>query len=274
MNYSIVDTLINNAFLEDFPYGDITSESLFSETDESSASLIAKEEGIVAGISVFMRVFELLGDVQCKCLCQDGQKVVSGTLLASLSGKTINILKGERTALNLIQRMSGIATITHQYVQGLNGTKTKLLDTRKTTPGLRYLEKYAVAAGGGTNHRFSLSDGILIKDNHIHAAGSITKAIQLTRDKHGFVRKIEVETENLTMVREALESKADIIMLDNMSNEEIREALQLIDGQALTECSGNITLDRIKTLSRLGVDYISCGSLTHSYKSLDISLKF
>jgi len=273
MNYIVIDDIIRKAFEEDFPYGDITTESLIMPEQQLEATLIAKEDGIIAGLEVFDRVYTLLGDVKCSFLCEDGKSVSKGEKLAAITGNARNILKGERTALNFIQRLSGIASLTNQYVSILSGSNTKLLDTRKTTPGMRYLEKYAVTVGGGINHRFGLSDGILIKDNHIKAVGGIIPAVEMTRKYHGFICKIEVEVENLQMVQEALDAKADIIMLDNMDEDTIKTAISMINGHALTECSGNVDIDRLKILCDIGVDYISCGALTHSYSSLDISLR-
>lgn len=273
MNFSIVDDIIKKAFDEDFPFGDITTDTLVAPDATLSAKLIAKEAGVIAGVEVFARVYALLGDVQCHFSCKDGDAVANGDCIAQVQGNAAQLLTGERTALNLLQRMSGIASMTRRYVEALSGSDTKLLDTRKTTPGMRYLEKYSVAAGGGHNHRFGLSDGILIKDNHIQAMGGIPQAVQAARKKHGFVRKIEVETENLDMVAQAIAEKADIIMLDNMDNDTMRKAVELIDGRALTECSGNVDLERLQTLGTIGVNYVSCGALTHSFRSLDISLR-
>jgi nicotinate-nucleotide pyrophosphorylase (carboxylating) len=274
MNFTVIDELIKKAFDEDFPYGDITSEALIEPGSRSTAVLLAKEDGVIAGLEVFQRVYTLLGDVECRLFSEDGASVRRTEKIAELTGDTRNILAGERTALNFIQRMSGVATLTNRCVEALSGSRTKLLDTRKTTPGLRYLEKYAVAAGGGSNHRFGLSDGILIKDNHIKAVGGVARAVERAREKHGFARKIEVEAETLEMVREALEAGADIIMLDNMDSERMKQAVSMIGGRALTECSGNVTRERLRELGEIGVDYISSGALTHSYSSLDLSLRF
>jgi len=273
MNYVIVDEMIKRAFEEDFPYGDITSETLIDAEATLNATLICKETGVIAGLAVFERVFTLLGGVICQFFCKDGDTVQKGQKIAAIEGNAVNILKGERIALNFIQRLSGIASMTRQYAEILSGSHTKLLDTRKTTPGMRYLEKYAVAVGGGVNHRFGLSDGILIKDNHIAAVGGIKPAVARARKTHGFVRKIEVEVETLDMVKEALEAGADIIMLDNMDMDTLKEAVTLVDGRAVTECSGNVDMKRLQTLRGIGVDYISCGALTHSFSSLDISLR-
>jgi nicotinate-nucleotide pyrophosphorylase (carboxylating) len=274
MDYTVIDERIKKAFEEDFPYGDITSEALIPSDQQSRAVLFAKEDGVIAGLDVFQRVYALLGGVECRALCEDGRRVHRNERIAELSGNTRHMLTGERAALNFLQHMSGIATLTNRCVNALSGGRTKLLDTRKTTPGLRYLEKYAVAVGGGINHRFGLSDGVLIKDNHIKAAGGIARAVEKAREKHGFARKIEVETETLEMVREALDAGADIIMLDNMDLETMKRAVSRIGGRALTECSGNVTLERLQELSGIGVDYISSGALTHSCASLDLSLRF
>jgi nicotinate-nucleotide pyrophosphorylase (carboxylating) len=275
MSDILIDEIIKKAFEEDFPYGDITSETLVSPQAELKAVLICKESGVIAGTAVFERVFALLsgGGVTCRFFCEDGDRVENKQKIAEITGGAVHILKGERTALNFIQRMSGIASLTRKYADALSGGKTKLLDTRKTTPGLRYLEKYAVSAGGGFNHRFGLSDGILIKDNHIAAVGGVKKAVALARARHGFARKIEVEVESLAMVREALEVGADIIMLDNMDTETMIAAVSSIGGRAVTECSGNVSIERLSELRDIGLDYISCGALTHSFTSLDISLK-
>jgi nicotinate-nucleotide pyrophosphorylase (carboxylating) len=236
--------------------------------------LICKEDGIVAGLDVFKRVFELLDDtVQVEFYCKDSESVKTGELMGKVTGDIRVLLSGERVALNYLQRMSGIATYTHTVAELLRGTRIKLLDTRKTTPNMRIFEKYAVRAGGGYNHRYNLSDGVLLKDNHIGAAGSVTKAVQLAKEYAPFVRKIEVEAENLDMVKEAVDAGADIIMLDNMTTEEMQEAIRMIDGRAKTECSGNVTKENIGSITALGVDYVSSGALTHSAPILDISLK-
>lgn len=273
MNYAMIDELIAKSFAEDFPYGDITSESLLAADAVLEAVLIAKENGMIAGLEVFNRVYTLLGQVNCRFLCQDGAEVQQGQELGIITGNAINLLKGERTALNFIQRLSGIATLTRQYVNALAGSHIKLLDTRKTTPGLRYLEKYAVTVGGGHNHRFGLSDGILIKDNHIAAVGSIGEAVARVRSRYGAMRKIEVEVETLAMVDEALAAGADIIMLDNMELETMKKAVLVIGGKAVTECSGGISLQQLRQLGDIGVDFVSSGALTHSYSALDLSLR-
>lgn len=269
-----VDQYIKLALQEDISSEDVTTNSIMKEAVLGEVDLICKEDGIIAGLDVFQRTFELLDDqVQVEFYCKDGDAVFNGQLMAKVRGDIRTLLSGERVALNYLQRMSGIATYTNRVVKLLEGTKTKLLDTRKTTPNMRIFEKYAVKVGGGYNHRYNLSDGILLKDNHIGAAGSITKAIEMAKEYAPFVRKIEIEVENLDMVKEAVEAKADIIMLDNMSVEEMKEAINIIDGRALTECSGNVTKENISRLTSIGVDYISSGALTHSAPILDISLK-
>lgn len=273
LNYLIVDKIINDALKEDIPYGDITASAIVTNGSKAKASLIAKEDGIICGLPVFERVFTILGDVTFKSFINEGSSVTKGDIIGELYGDALNILMGERVALNLLQKMSGIATLTNKYVKKLEGLNTKLLDTRKTTANLRILEKYAVKIGGGHNHRFSLSDGILIKDNHIGYAGSIKNAIKLAKENSSFVRKIEVETEYKEQILEAIEAGADIIMLDNMTPNQVKEMVKLIAGRAITECSGNITLDTIKSYALSGVDFISSGELTHSVKAFDISLK-
>ena len=273
LNYLIVDKIIKNALEEDIPYGDITASSIVTKGSKAKASLIAKEDGIICGLPVFERVFTILGEVTFTSSVLEGSKINNGDIIGEVEGNALNILMGERVALNLLQKMSGIATLTNKYVVKLQDLNTKILDTRKTTANLRILEKYAVKIGGGNNHRFSLSDGILIKDNHIGYAGSIKEAIRLTKEKSSFIRKIEVETESKEDVIEALEAGADIIMLDNMSPSQVAEMVKLIDGRALTECSGNITLDTVRNYALSGVDFISSGELTHSVKAFDISLK-
>ena len=273
LNYLIVDKIINDALKEDIPYGDITTSSIVTNGSKAKASLIAKEDGIICGLPVFERVFTILGDVTFKSFINEGSSVTKGDIIGELYGDALNILMGERVALNLLQKMSGIATLTNKYVKKLEGLNTKLLDTRKTTANLRILEKYAVKIVGGHNHRFSLSDGILIKDNHIGYAGSIKNAIKLAKENSSFVRKIEVETEYKEQILEAIEAGADIIMLDNMTPNQVKEMVKLIAGRAITECSGNITLDTIRSYALSGVDFISSGELTHSVKAFDISLK-
>ncbi|NRT89573.1 carboxylating nicotinate-nucleotide diphosphorylase [Clostridium beijerinckii] len=273
INYLVIDKIIKDALIEDCPNEDITTNSIIGEESISTVELICKEEGIVAGLEVFKRVFDLLGNVEIEFYKRDGDNVHVKDRIAFLKGNTRSLLVGERIALNLLQRMSGIATLTNRFIQEIKHTKAKLLDTRKTTPNLRILEKYSVKIGGGYNHRFNLSDGVMIKDNHISAAGGIKKAIELTRKNSSFVRKIEVETENLEMVHEALLAGADIIMLDNMGLEIAKEAVEIIGKRALIEFSGNVELNNIKEIAEIGVDYISVGALTHSAKILDFSLK-
>lgn len=273
INYLVVDKIIKAALIEDIPNEDITTNSIINKESIATVELLCKEEGIIAGLEVFKRVFEILGNVEVEFYKGDGDKVFPKEKVAFLKGSTRNLLMGERLALNLLQRMSGIATLTNKFVQEICKTNTKLLDTRKTTPNLRILEKYSVKVGGGCNHRFNLSDGVMLKDNHISAAGGIKNAVELARENSSFVRKIEVETENLEMVKEALEAKADIIMLDNMSLSLAKEAVELINKRALIEFSGNVELSNIKKIAELGVDYISVGALTHSAKILDLSMK-
>lgn len=268
------DHLIMEALKEDISSEDVTTNSVMKEAVRGEVELICKQDGIIAGLGVFRRVFELLDDqMEITFFCEDGDEVKKGEKMGLLQGDIRVLLSGERVALNYLQRMSGIATYTRDVAKLLAGSKTKLLDTRKTTPNMRIFEKYAVRVGGGYNHRYNLSDGVLLKDNHIGAAGSVTKAVQMAKAYAPFVRKIEVETENLDMVKEAVEAGADIIMLDNMPPEEMRKAIALIDGRAETECSGNVTKENIERLTSLGVDYISSGALTHSAPILDISLK-
>ncbi len=268
------DRYIRMALEEDITSGDISTNCVMPSYQKGQAELICKQDGIIAGLGVFKRVFEMLDStVSFDMHVEEGGKVKNGELMAVVTGDIRALLSGERTALNFLQRMSGIATYTNSIVQLLEGSKTTLLDTRKTTPNMRIFEKYAVKAGGGSNHRYNLSDGVMLKDNHIGAAGSITKAVRMARANVSFVHKIEVETENLDMVREAAEAGADIIMLDNMPPEEMKEAVKIIDGRALTECSGNVTKENIKNIIDKGVDFVSCGALTHSAPILDISLK-
>lgn len=270
----VADKYIRLALEEDINCEDVSTNAVMPDYKKGEVQLICKEDGIVAGLAIFERVFTLLDkDTKVVYNVKDGDMVQKGMVLAVVTGDIRVLLSGERTALNYLQRLSGIATYTHNVVQLLEGTKTKLLDTRKTTPGMRVFEKYAVRVGGGGNHRYNLSDGVLLKDNHIDAAGGVCKAVEAARAYAPFVRKIEVEVENLTMVQEAVEAGADIIMLDNMSLEQMAEAIQLIDGRAETECSGNITKDNIQKITALGVDYVSSGALTHSAPILDISLK-
>ncbi|MCI6859499.1 MAG: carboxylating nicotinate-nucleotide diphosphorylase [Eubacterium sp.] len=268
------DHLIKMALQEDISSEDVTTNSVIKGPVKGEVQLICKQNGIIAGLPVFQRVFELLDpQMEFSFSCRDGEEVQTGQLLGTVTGDIRTLLSGERVALNYLQRMSGIATYTHSVAALLEGTGIKLLDTRKTTPNMRIFEKYAVRVGGGYNHRYNLSDGVLLKDNHIGAAGSVTNAIKLAKEYAPFVRKIEVEVENLDMVKEAVDAGADIIMLDNMNVEEMREAIRIIDRRAETECSGNMTKENIDRMTSLGVNYISCGALTHSAPVLDISLK-
>lgn len=268
------DHLIQQALAEDITSEDISTNAVMRKKSQGEVQLICKEDGIIAGLGVFERVFTLLDpDTRVDFCCQDGDAVKKGQKMATVTGDIRVLLSGERTALNYLQRMSGIATYTHSIATMLAGSRTKLLDTRKTTPNNRIFEKYAVKVGGGYNHRYNLSDGVLLKDNHIGAAGGVKEAIRMAKEYCPFVRKIEIEVENLDMVREAVEAGADIIMLDNMTEADMREALLLIDGRAETECSGNVTKENVAKLVTLGVDYISSGALTHSAPILDISLK-
>lgn len=268
------DEFILSALREDISSEDVTTNAVMREYRKGSVDLICKEDGVLAGLDVFKRVFTLLdATTEFEMFYEDGDYVKNGEKIGTVTGDIRVLLSGERTALNYLQRMSGIATYTNEIAKLFEGGKTKLLDTRKTTPNMRIFEKYAVKVGGGHNHRYNLSDGILLKDNHISAAGSITKAVQMAKEYAPFVRKIEVETENLDMVREAADAGADIIMLDNMSYETMSEAIKIIDGRAETECSGNVTRENVAKLIDLGVDYISSGALTHSAPIMDLSLK-
>ena len=268
------DHLILEALKEDISSEDVTTNSVMKEAVAGEVDLICKQDGIIAGLEVFERVFTLLDpDTKVELYYKDGEEVKNGQLMGKVKGDIRVLLSGERVALNYLQRMSGIATYTNSVAKLLERSKIKLLDTRKTTPNMRIFEKYAVRAGGGYNHRYNLSDGVLLKDNHIGAAGSVTKAVQMAKEYAPFVRKIEVEVENLDMVKEAVEASADIMMLNNMSPEDMKKAVELIDGRAQTECSGNVTKENIARLTEIGVDYISSGALTHSAPILDISLK-
>ncbi|MCF0152092.1 MAG: carboxylating nicotinate-nucleotide diphosphorylase [Megasphaera sp.] len=268
------DPLILQALQEDITGEDVTTNAILPEDCQGEAELLCKQDGIIAGLDVFARPFTLLDDkVWFEFFVKDGDEVHKGQKLAKVVGSMRAILSAERVGLNYLQRMSGIATYTHQVVSLLEGTGITLVDTRKTTPNMRVFEKYAVTVGGGKNHRYNLSDGVLLKDNHISAAGGVAKAIAMAKAYAPFVRKIEVETETLDMVREAAEAGADIIMLDNMSHDMMKEAVALINGRAETECSGNVTKENIAALADIGVDYISSGALTHSAPILDLSLK-
>lgn len=269
-----VDPFILSALKEDITSEDVTTNAVMPKFSLGEVDLICKEDGIICGLDVFARVFELLDDtVEVNLLVKDGDFVKAGERMASVRGDIRVLLSGERTALNYLQRMSGIATYTHSIASLLEGTNIKLLDTRKTTPNNRIFEKYAVRIGGGNNHRYNLTDGVLLKDNHIGAAGGIKQAVQMAKEYAPFVRKIEIEVENLDMVKEALDAGADIIMLDNMTPEVMREAVSLIDHKAEIEISGNVTRENIERIKDLGVDYVSSGALTHSAPILDISLK-
>ena len=268
------DQLIRMALQEDITSEDVSTNAVMRSAVKGTVDLIAKEDGIIAGLDVYARVFQILDEkTEISFNFKDGEAVKKGDLLGTVTGDIRVLLSGERVALNYLQRMSGIATYTKQVSKLLEGSKVTLLDTRKTTPNCRVFEKYAVRIGGGCNHRYNLSDGVLLKDNHIGAAGSVKKAVEMAKDYAPFVRKIEVEVENLEMVKEAVEAGADIIMLDNMSTEEMQEAIKIIDGRAETECSGNVTKENSGRLTALGVDYISSGALTHSAPILDISMK-
>lgn len=268
------DPYILSALREDVTSEDVTTNAIMPKSQPGQVDLIAKEDGILCGLDVFKRVFTLLDDsTEFEVFVKEGEEIHKGQKIAEVLGDIRTLLVGERTALNYLQRMSGIATETRHMVKLLEGSKTKLLDTRKTTPNMRLFEKYAVKVGGATNHRYNLTDGVLIKDNHIGAAGSITKAVQLAKDYAPFVRKIEVETETIDQVKEALEAGADIIMLDNMSHYTMKEAIALIGDKAETEISGNVTEDNVEQIKDLGADYVSSGALTHSAPILDLSLK-
>lgn len=268
------DELILSALREDITSEDITTNSVMREYQLGEVELICKQDGVIAGLDVFKRTFELLDSkTEVTFTKKDGDAVKNGDKIGIVRGDIRVLLSGERTALNYLQRMSGIATYTRSIADLLKGSKTKLLDTRKTTPNMRVFEKYAVKVGGGYNHRYNLSDGILLKDNHIGAAGGVKEAVQMAKEYAPFVRKIEIEVENLDMLKEALDAGADIIMLDNMSVEDMKEAVKLVSGKAETECSGNVTKENVERLVDIGVDYISSGALTHSSPILDLSLK-
>ncbi len=279
MNNSITmilnaDELILSALREDISGEDVSTNAVMPYYREGTVNLIAKQDGIICGLYVFRRVFELLDrNTRVEFFFKDGDRVENKDLVATVTGDIRVLLSGERTALNYLQRMSGIATYTSEVAELFKNTKTKLVDTRKTTPNMRVFEKYAVKVGGGNNHRYNLSDGVLLKDNHIGAAGSVAKAVAMAKEYAPFVRKIEVEVESLNMVREAVEAGADIIMLDNMPIDMMKEAIAIIDGRAETECSGNVTKENVAALTQIGVDYISSGALTHSAPILDLSLK-
>lgn len=268
------DQLIRMALQEDITSEDVSTNAVMPTATKGIVELIAKEDGVIAGLDIYARVFTILDEkTEIDFHCKDGDEVKKGELMATVTGDIRVLLSGERVALNYLQRMSGIATYTRQVAKLLEGSKVTLLDTRKTTPNCRVFEKYAVRVGGGCNHRYNLSDGVLLKDNHIGAAGSVTKAIQMAKAYAPFVRKIEIEVETLEQVKEAVEAGADIIMLDNMTPEVMKQAVELIDGRAQTECSGNITKENIQKIREIGVDFVSSGALTHSAPILDISMK-
>ena len=268
------DELIMMALREDITSEDVSTNAVMPEAQQGTVDLIAKEDGVIAGLQVYARVFTLLDDkTEIEFFCKDGDQVKNGQLLAKVNGDIRVLLSGERVALNYLQRMSGIATYTREVAGLLEGSSLTLLDTRKTTPNCRVFEKYAVHVGGSRNHRYNLSDGVLLKDNHIGAAGSVAKAVAMAKAYAPFVRKIEIEVESLEQVKEAVEAGADIIMLDNMTPEQMKEAVALIDGRAETECSGNVTQENIAKIRDVGVDYVSSGALTHSAPILDISMK-
>lgn len=269
-----IDELIKKAITEDINYIDVSSAYLFGDDDRTEAYFISKADGVLCGIEVALRVFRLLDStLEYKLYKHDGDEIKKGDLIAEFSGKTLKLLEGERTALNLLQHMSGVASMTNAAVKAIEGTGSTIADTRKTLPGLRAIQKYAVTCGGGHNHRYNLSDAAMLKDNHIDAGGGITKTVKTLREKIGHTVKIEVETRTLDEVREAVEAGADIIMLDNMSLETMQEAVKIIDGKALTEASGNVTLENIRTVAMAGVDIISMGAITHSVKAFDISMR-
>lgn len=269
-----VDDIIKRALSEDINYLDVSTVYLFDEDERADAYFVAKADGVLCGIDVALRVFEMLDPtLKAKIHLKDGCKIKKGDIIAEFNGKVSMLLQGERTALNLLQHMSGIATATNEAVRLIEGTKTTVAETRKTLPGLRALQKYAVTCGGGRNHRYNLSDAAMLKDNHIDAGGGIENTVQKLRRNAGHTIKIEVETRNLDEVKQAVDAKADIIMLDNMNYDEMKEAVKYIDGRALTEASGNITAETIQKVAECGVDIISIGAITHSVKAMDISMK-
>lgn len=274
LNNFQIDDVIKSALREDITSWDLSTNAIYEDNKLAKISLISKDNGVVSGLDVFKRTFKILDDeiffVDYK---KEGDEVSHGDLVLEIIGKASSMLSGERVALNFLQRMSGIASLTKNMIDALDDPNIAIVDTRKTTPNLRIFEKYSVRVGGGNNHRYNLSDGIMLKDNHIDAAGSIKRAVELVRKAESFIKKIEVEVENLDMLREALDSNVDIIMLDNMDIDTIKEAINIVDGQALIECSGNIEIDNISRFRNLKIDFISSGSLTHSAKSLDFSLK-
>lgn len=269
-----VDELIKKAITEDINYIDVSSAYLFDDSDRTTAYFVSKADGVLCGIDIALRVFSMLDNTfTCEVYKHDGDRLKKGDIIAEFSGKTLKMLEGERTSLNILQHMSGIATMTAEAVEAVKGTGTSIADTRKTLPGLRAIQKYAVTCGGGRNHRYNLSDAAMLKDNHIDAGGGITKTVAALRKKIGHTVKIETETRNLDEVKEAVEAGSDIIMLDNMSLEDMKKAVAIIGGRALTEASGNVTLDNIKTVAEAGVDIISMGAITHSVKAFDISMR-
>lgn len=277
MNNGLLLTMnkaIENALLEDMNYGDVSSAGIFDENQRAEVELLAKEDGILCGIRVFAETFRILDpETEIETFFSDGDEIKKGDLIGKITGTVPTLLSAERTALNFLGRMSGIATATHKMVQHLNGTKTRIADTRKTAPGLRLFDKYAVTVGGGVNHRYNLSAGVMLKDNHIAAAGGIEAAVKKVRDEISFMTKVEVETENLDMVRDAIDSGCDVIMLDNMDIPTMKEAIAMIGDKAIVEISGNVTEESLTTYADLGVDIISSGALTHSVKILDLSMK-
>lgn len=274
INQFYVDNLIKTALLEDINYVDITTDYLIPEDQENEAKFLAKADGVLCGIEVALRVFTLIQpDFQYEVFIHDGEEVKKGDIIAKIKGKTRTILKGERTALNLLQHMSGISSMTNRIVKIVEGTNASIADTRKTLPGMRPLQKYAVTVGGGKNHRFNLSDAAMLKDNHVDAGGGITNAVTKLRTKLGHMAKVELEVRTLDELREALSVDVDVIMLDNMDNDTMREAVKIADGKALLEASGGITEETIRDVAETGVDIISIGALTHSVKAFDISLK-
>ncbi|MDY4412834.1 MAG: carboxylating nicotinate-nucleotide diphosphorylase [Ruminococcus sp.] len=269
-----IDNIINTALAEDINYMDVTTDNLLSSEHVSSAYYIAKDSGVLCGIDIAKRAFELVGgNVEFQTLIHDGEKVQKGDIIAKMKGSTVTLLKGERTALNILQHLSGIATATNKCVELVNGTNASVTDTRKTLPGLRAMQKYAVTVGGGKNHRYNLSDGAMLKDNHIDAYGGITQAVTALRKKIGHMVKIEVEVRTLDELREALAVGCEVIMLDNMNCDEMKKAVEINNGKALLEASGNVTLENIRSIAETGVDIISLGALTHSVKCFDISMR-
>lgn len=274
LTQSYIDSIINTALNEDINYIDVTTDNLILPDHTSSAYYIAKDSGVLCGIEIAKRVFELAGgNVEFETLIHDGSEVKNGDIIAKMNGSTITLLKGERTALNILQHLSGIATATNKCVKLVEGTKASITDTRKTLPGLRAMQKYAVTVGGGKNHRFNLSDGAMLKDNHLDAYGGITGAVTALRKKIGHMVKIEVEVRNLAELQEALDNKCEVIMLDNMSCEDMKKAVAITNGRALLEASGNVTAETIRSVAETGVDIISLGALTHSVKCFDISMR-